>query len=68
VTFIERELHLVKNALAIAVLAIERPEGPFQSISNQAGMKAMLDHLITSDAELAHYARAVRIAVTGEPD
>ena len=63
-----RELHLVKKALAIAVLAIERQPGPFQSMSDQADMKAILDHLITSDTELAHYARAARIAVTGEPD
>ena len=67
-TFIDRELHLVKKALAIAVLAIERQPGPFQSMSDQADMKVMLDHLITSDDELAHYARAARIAVTGKPD
>jgi hypothetical protein len=63
-----RELHLVKKALAIAVLAIERQAGPFQSMSDQADMKVMLDHLTRSDTELAHYARAARIAVTGEPD
>ena len=67
-TFIDRELLLVKKALAIAVLAIERQPGPFQSMSDQTDMKAILDHLITSDTELAHYARAARIAVTGEPD
>jgi ethanolamine utilization microcompartment shell protein EutL len=66
--FAGRELHLVKKALAIAVLAIERQAGPFQSASDQADMKVMLDDLITSDTELAHYARAARIAVTGEPD
>lgn len=67
-TFIDRELHLVKKALAIAILAIERQAGPCQSISDQADMKVMLNHLITSDTELAHCARAARIAVTGEPD
>jgi hypothetical protein len=46
-----------EKALAIAVLAIERQAGPFQSISDQADMKMMLDHLITSDIELAHYAQ-----------
>jgi hypothetical protein len=66
--FTGRELHLVKKALAIAVLAIERQPGPFQSTSDQADMKAMLDRLIGTDTELAHYARAARIAVTGEPD
>jgi len=31
-------------------------------------MKALLDSLIENDTELAHYARAARIAVTGEPN
>lgn len=47
------------------VLAIERQPGAFQSQSDQADMKALLDRLITSDSELA---RSARIAVTGEPD
>ena len=64
----DRDLHLVKKALAIAVLAIERQPGPFQSSSDQADMKALLDRLIASDVELEHYTRAARIAVTGEPD
>jgi hypothetical protein len=64
-----RKLHLVKKALAIAVAAIERmPEGPFRSDSDMADMKAQLDEMIESDTELAHYARAARIAVTGKPD
>lgn len=62
-----RDLHLVKKALAIAVLAIERQPGPFQSTSDQHDMKTLLDALIESDTELAHYARAAVIAVTGEP-
>ena len=66
--FKDRDLHLVKKALAIAVLAIERQPGPFQSSSDQADLKALLDRLIASDVELEHYARAARIAVTGEPD
>jgi len=66
--FILRDLHLVKKALAIAVLAIERQPGPFQSFSDQADMKDLLDQLIESDVELAHYARAARIAVTGAPN
>ena len=61
-------LHLVKKALTIAVLAIERQPGPFQSSSDQADMKALLDALIENDTELAFYARSARIAVTGEPD
>ena len=66
--FTGRDLHLVKKALAIAVLAIERQPGPFQSASDQTDMKALLDELIESDTELAHYARAAKIAVTGDPD
>jgi hypothetical protein len=65
--FFHRELHLVKKALAIATLAIERQPGPFQSISDQADMKALLDKLIESDTELEFYVRAARTAVTGEP-
>jgi hypothetical protein len=49
-------------------LAIERRPGPFQSASDQADIKALLDRLIESDTELEHYARSARIAVTGEPD
>jgi hypothetical protein len=56
--FKDRDLHLVKKALAIAVLAIERQPGPFQSASDQADMKALLDRLIASDIELGHLARA----------
>jgi hypothetical protein len=64
--FVGRELHLVKKALAIAALAIERQPGPFQSTSDLADMKALLDQLIESDTELAHYGRAAWIAVTGK--
>ena len=67
-TFSDRDLHLVKKALAIAVLAIERQPGPFQSVSDQTDMKAVLDRLITSDTELAFYTKAARIAVTGETE
>jgi hypothetical protein len=65
--FIGRELHLVKKALAIAPLAIERQSGPFQSASDQADMKVLLHALIESNTELEYYARAARIAVTGGP-
>lgn len=66
--FTGRELHLVKKALAIAVLSIERMPGPLQSGSDMTDMKALLDVLIPSDTELAHYARSARIAVTGQTD
>ena len=61
-----RDLHLVKKALAIAVLAIERMPGALQSGSDMTDMKDLLDQLIASDVELEHYARAAHIAVTGE--
>jgi len=60
------ELHLVKKAMAIAALAIERQPGPLQSASDLADMKALLDRLIESDTELAFYLRTARIAVSGE--
>ena len=66
--FTGRDLHLLKKALAIAVLVIERQPAPFRSVSDQSGMKALLESLIESDTELEIYARAARIAVTGEPD
>jgi len=65
--FTDRKLHLVKKALAIATLA-RKAARSFQSTSDQADMKALLDELIESDTELEHYARAARIAVTGKPD
>ncbi|WP_245475720.1 hypothetical protein [Mesorhizobium sp. M7A.F.Ca.US.006.01.1.1] len=49
--FKDRDLHLVKKALAIAVLAIERQPGPFQSASDQSDMKALLDRLIDGDVD-----------------
>ena len=64
--FTGRDLHLVKKALAIAVLAIERMPGPFQSGSDMSDMKGLLDQLIESDVELEHYARAAHFAVTGQ--
>jgi hypothetical protein len=39
--FTARDLHLVKKGLAIAVLAIERQPGPFQSASDQADTKEL---------------------------
>ena len=62
-----RDLHLVKKALAIAVLSIERQPGQFQPFSDQADMKALLDALIQNDVELEHYARSATTVVTGEP-
>ena len=61
-----RDLHLVKKALAIAVLVMERQRGPLQSRSDQLDMKLLLERLV-GDAEMEFYARAAWIAVTGEP-
>ena len=64
-----RNLHLVKKALAIAVLTIQRsPEGPFRSDSDKRDMKDLLDDMIASDIGVEQYARAARIAVTGRPE
>ena len=62
-----RDLHLVKKALAIAVLAIVRQPGDFQPFSDQTDMEALLEALIENDVELEHYTRSARMAVTGEP-
>jgi hypothetical protein len=64
---IGRELHLIKKALAISVLAMERRPGPFQSASDQADMKDLLDRLIGSDTEMAHYVRSARLVMDGGP-
>ena len=66
--FAGRDLHLVKKALAVAMLTIERsPDGPFRSDSDMADMKALLDEMIESDTELAYYTRSAHIALTGKP-
>jgi hypothetical protein len=63
-----RDLHLIKKALALAVLTVERsPESSFRSDNDAGDMKALLERMIESDTELAHYARAAHIAVTGKP-
>ena len=66
--FEARQLHLVKKALAIAALAIDKQDGPLKSASDQADMKALLGELIGSETELEHYLRAARIVVLGETD
>lgn len=63
-----RELHLIKKALCIALLAMERMPGPFQSASDISDMKQLLDKLIPSNVELDHYARAARIAMDGKAE
>jgi hypothetical protein len=60
-----RDLHLVKKALSIAVLALGRQSGPLQSQDDLLDMKLLLERL-TSGAELEHYLRVARIVVLGD--
>lgn len=59
-----RDLHLVKKALAIAVLAIERQAGPLQPGCDLRDMKLLMDRLASGD-EMEHYTRSAWIALTG---
>ena len=61
------ELHLVKKALAIAALAIERQPGESKPFADQTDMKALLAVLIENDVELEHFGSSANMAVTGEP-
>jgi hypothetical protein len=62
--FTSREMHVIKRALAIAALAVERvTEG---SHSDDANLKALLIKLVKSDVELVMYVREARIALTVE--
>jgi hypothetical protein len=63
-----REEYLVRKALAIAILAIERQDGPLQPHNDMQDMKAMLARMVGNDANMAALQRSARIAVTGEPD
>jgi hypothetical protein len=47
----QRDLHLVKKALAIAVLVMEGQSGPLQSSNDKLDMK-LLHELLTNEAEL----------------
>ncbi len=66
--FTDRQLHLVKKALAIATLAIELEPGLSQSNSDHAEMKSLLKEITDSDVELAYYVIAAQIAITGKPE
>ena len=65
-TFEMRDLHLVKKALAVAILVMEHKGGPFQSSNDILDMKLLLERL-TDDVEFEHYTKAAWIAVTGKP-
>jgi hypothetical protein len=51
-----RNLHLVKKALAISVLVMERQGGHLQSSSDKLDMKLLLERLADTP-ELEHYTR-----------
>jgi len=61
----DRQLHLVKKALAIAALAMEPRPGRAQPTSDYADVKALLGEITESDVELAYYFIAARMAITG---
>ncbi|WP_201314360.1 hypothetical protein [Dyella sp. EPa41] len=61
-----RDLHLVKKALAISVLVLERQNGPHESSSDRLDMKLLLERL-TATEELEYYLKAARIAAMGFP-
>ena len=65
--FRDRQLDLVKKALAIATLAIELQPVPSRSNSDHADMKALLEEITESEVELAYYVIAAQIAITGKP-
>jgi hypothetical protein len=62
--FTSREMHVIKRALAIAALAVERVTE--RSNSDDANLKALLIKLVKSDVELVMYVREARIALTVE--
>lgn len=64
--FSGRDLHLVKKALCLSILAMEElPDGPFKPASDVTDMKALLEDLMPGDVELQHYMRSAHIALTG---
>lgn len=61
-----RDMHLIKKALAISVLVLEKQTGPFGSPNDLFDMKLLLERL-TDTSDLEHYMRSAQIAVTGSP-
>ena len=66
--FTDRQLHLVKKALALAMLAIEPPPGWVQPTLDYADLKALLREITESEIELAYYFIAARMTITGTPE
>lgn len=63
-TIEKRDLHLVKEALAIAALVIERQKGSMQASNDALDMKLLLEGL-ASQAEVEHYSRMAWTAIHG---
>lgn len=61
-----RDMHLIKKALAISVLVLEKQTGPFGSPNDLLDMKLLLERLMDIQ-ELEHYMRSAQIAVMGGP-
>jgi hypothetical protein len=64
--FTDRQLHLVKKALAMATLAVEFRPCPFESASDQAEMKALLREITQSEVEFQYYSIAAQLAMTDQ--
>jgi hypothetical protein len=64
----DRQLHLVKKALAMASLGIEPLPGRAQPTSDYADTKALLREIAESEVEFAYYFIAARMAITGTPE
>ncbi|KKW90178.1 hypothetical protein [Sphingobium chungbukense] len=63
-----RELLLMKKALSLAILVIERqPDGPFKPESDLVDMKDLAEQLMADDTELEHYLSAAQRILTGKP-
>jgi hypothetical protein len=62
--FTDRQLHLVKKALAMATLAVESRPGPLESASDQAEMKALLREITQSEVEFQYYSIVAQLAMT----
>ncbi|MCC4252582.1 hypothetical protein LL251_09135 [Sphingobium naphthae] len=65
---VERDLHLVKKALCLSIITIERqPEGAYRPDSDLSDMKMLAERLMANDTELAHYLRSAQIILSGGP-
>ena len=66
--FSNSEMHAMKKALAISIMALEHKHRDVQSFANLDEMKAAFTKLVHSDTEREMYARPARAALTGTAD